>query len=346
MKPRRRALGLAIGAALFCLAIFFGCEQRQDQVADQDPPAPVVVATSKDISSTPLFIADRQGFFRQEGLAVRLVINNAGIDNYHDLLQREVEIAMMADFPLVKAVFGRQEDTAADRDDFVIFANLVLSTDISRILVRRDRGIDSVEDLKGKTIGWPGGTSIDFLLDLFLMTHDIDRSAITLLDLEIDSLVEAMVAGRIDAMFAWQPHIGEAMLRLGDRSALLPLNLYYHNAWLAVSRTDFARQHPDRLQRFLRALVRAERFLDRYPEQAATIHADYTATTPAISRAALKDVTFWLSLSEGLLTTMEDQARWLIRNRYVRAADVPDFLRFIDPEPLRAVKPEGLTIIQ
>ncbi len=63
---------------MFCLAIFSGFEQRQYQVADHQPSVALAVATSKYISSTPLFIANRQGFFRQEGLAVRLVINNAG----------------------------------------------------------------------------------------------------------------------------------------------------------------------------------------------------------------------------------------------------------------------------
>jgi len=55
---------------------------------------------------------------------------------------------------------------------------------------------------------------------------------------------------------------------------------------------------------------------------------------------------FSLSLDQSLVTAMEDEARWMIKNNLTKEKQVPDFLNYIYVDGLKAVKPEAVNIIQ
>ena len=49
---------------------------------------------------------------------------------------------------------------------------------------------------------------------------------------------------------------------------------------------------------------------------------------------------FSLSLDQSLITAMEDEARWMIKNNLTSEKQVPDFLNYIYVDGLKAVKPK------
>ncbi|MBI2317393.1 MAG: hypothetical protein HYU75_10405 [Betaproteobacteria bacterium] len=53
-----------------------------------------------------------------------------------------------------------------------------------------------------------------------------------------------------------------------------------------------------------------------------------------------------LSLSQALLATMEEEARWLISSRRTGATEVPNFLDYIHAESLKKVSPATVTLIE
>ena len=55
---------------------------------------------------------------------------------------------------------------------------------------------------------------------------------------------------------------------------------------------------------------------------------------------------FALSLDQSLITAMEDEARWMIKNKLTREETVPDFLKYIYEDPLKATKPEAVSMIR
>jgi len=54
---------------------------------------------------------------------------------------------------------------------------------------------------------------------------------------------------------------------------------------------------------------------------------------------------FGLSLDQSLITTMEDEARWMIANNLTNATAVPDFRNYIYTKGLDEVKPGSVHII-
>jgi hypothetical protein len=74
------------------------------------------------------------------------------------------------------------------------------------------------------------------------------------------------------------------------------------------------------------------------------------AKTIAMPEATLRRI--WprldlrVRLSQSLLASLEDQARWAIGARLVEGTMMPNFLRFIYIDAILAEKPSALTIIR
>lgn len=341
MRYARYAPGL--GMLMASLLLLAGCSG-----GTEEQPISITVAASDFIGSAPVFIAQEEGFFQEAGLDVSLIINRAGVESLRNLFHGEADIAMVAELPLVYSAIdpGRYTDTGANPGEFRILADMFLSNNLSRILVRRDHSISAPEDLRNATIAAQRGTSIDFLLDLFLLTNGIDQSEVTVLDLDLEQQQEAILHGKVDAVFSWQPHVGAMKEELGEAGLMLPNRVFAHNAWLAVAMKDLLQEKPDTADRFLTALLRAEGRITSDPERAIAIYSQYTGTSRDAVARAWSDVTFWISLSEGLLTTMDDEARWVLRSGAEAGEEIPNFYTYLEFGPLERVRPEGITVIR
>ena len=53
-----------------------------------------------------------------------------------------------------------------------------------------------------------------------------------------------------------------------------------------------------------------------------------------------------LSLGQSLITAMEDEARWMIKNYLIAEKRGPDFLNYIYEDALKAIKPEAVNIVR
>ena len=87
------------------------------------------------------------------------------------MFKDEVDIAEATEFALVGEAFqAKQIKAVACTDRF----------DIAYVVGRKDRGINVIEDLKGKKVGVPRNTIGDFYLGRFLELHGMRMRDVTL----------------------------------------------------------------------------------------------------------------------------------------------------------------------
>jgi NitT/TauT family transport system substrate-binding protein len=55
---------------------------------------------------------------------------------------------------------------------------------------------------------------------------------------------------------------------------------------------------------------------------------------------------FQVTLDQALLVNLEEQSRWIIKNRLAMSQDMPNYLDFIYCDGLGAVKPAAVRIIR
>ena len=309
-------------------------------------PTKLRFSTVPFIGEAPSYVAYHMGFFKDEGLDITLKFNPGGWMSLKELFENRADIATVAELPIVYSAFDKKKYTDFERGEFLIIGDMIYSQSIQQVVVRKDRGINIPADLKGKKIGVMRGTTLDFFMDVFFTDNRIKYSEVEIFDMDVFKMTEAIVRGDLDAIFTWEPHVHIAKKRLGDNAAILDAKMKYTTAWLIIVMKDFAERHPEVLEKFLRAIVKAENFIKKNPKEAIDIHATISKADKSIITHLWNLVDFDLSLSEHLLIIMENEASWLLRKKIYDQKEIPNFKDYIYFKALEKVKPKGIQIVR
>ena len=62
--------------------------------------------------------------------------------------------------------------------------------------------------------------------------------------------------------------------------------------------------------------------------------------------AVWDDYIYQLSLDNSMLTALEDEARWAIKNKLVDARTIPNYLDYYYLDAMKAVKPDAVSVVK
>jgi NitT/TauT family transport system substrate-binding protein len=314
------------------LLLIAGCGQKSTQ-----PPEKIVLGTQMIAHVAPVWIAENKGYFRGEGLKVEIREFASGQAALKGLLNdKDIDLATAAQTPAIYNSFHR--------NDYAIIGGMVFSDRDIKILARQDRGIKDPENLKGKIVGITTGTTSHFFLSLFLTYHQMQMSDLKIIDLEPPGLSTALGEGRVDAIVSWEPHIYKARKNLGEKAFFLPTQGLFRDDVYLITRKDYLKDHAEALKRFFRAIEKAEAFILNSRNESMEIVGQKLKINKEGIKPIWDDLHFKLFLDQSILISLEDQARWAIRNRLTDAEKVPNYLTYIYPDILEAIKPEAVKI--
>ena len=301
---------------------------------------PVLTLAVADIPfAAPVLIAESQGYFGAEGLTLKVQHHAFGRLSLQQLLDGQAHFATVADTPITFASFSRR--------DFAIVATLSSSGPEHRLVVRTDRGINSAADLKGKRIGTLTHTSAHYFTETFLRFNNVDPADISLVALPASDTVGALVRGEVDAAGLFDPHVADAMRALGTKARVLPAPGFFRVTYNLVSVAPSAGASDADLVKLLRALRRASDLIRAEPERARDIVAAALKANPKEFEEVWKPYDFRLQLAPALISSLEAQSRWALRDKLVPAGSrLPNYLDFIRPEPLRQVDARAVRLVQ
>ena len=120
--------------------------------------------------------------------------------------------------------------------------------------------------------------------------------------------------------------------------------VYTESFNLVVGRELALRKRSD-LIALLKAVDKAEAFILDKPAEAKAILGKVLNLDDKFVDWMWPQLAFKLSLQQGLIKTLESQARWAIREGHVQARDVPDYLLLVDPRPLGQADPQAVGIV-
>jgi NitT/TauT family transport system substrate-binding protein len=215
----------------------------------------------------PLYVAEEKGYFNDEGLEVETIYikSNTPQEGFDLLTTKQIDGRLTT---LDESTLYWRSETP--------FA-VVLATDVSSggdgILVRNDRNIGSVKDLKGKRVGLWLTTPSHFLFNYVLKQNGISEEDVTLVDMPAEAAAAAVVAGDVDAAVTWNPYLAQTadspnidiLLTSKDTPDLI--------AGVLLMRKDTLASNPETCQRLVRAWNRAVEYQKANPDEAAAIIA-------------------------------------------------------------------------
>jgi NitT/TauT family transport system substrate-binding protein len=236
--------------------------------AAQDSGRPIKLGLSAWPGWFPWYIAEEQGFFSQEGANVQLV----WFPVYSDSIQALSAGQLDANSQTLSDTLGPLAEGVP------LSVVLVNDNSAGNDAVVARAGIQSVADLKGKTVATELGAVDHFMLLMALQRAGLSQNDISFVNMSVNDAAPAFIAGRLDAVAVWQPFISQIQ-RTGQGRVLfdsreLPVLI----PDLLVARSDLLQQEPAQLQAILRAWYRSLEFIQRSPDQAYAIMARHAET--------------------------------------------------------------------
>jgi NitT/TauT family transport system substrate-binding protein len=324
-----------VAAFLLCL-LLNSCNQEQS-AQESDPGDIIRIAISQAPLSLPIYVAHEQGYFRSEGLNVVLEDTIGGYLCLEKVLDNKAELATTTEYPVVLNSFTR--------NDYVINATFATSTNDVKIITRRDTGLTTGGQLKGKRIGTSVGSSSHYFLDRFLLFNGLETGDVTLVDTRPDQLPEKLANGTVDVISVWEPFGYIAYQKLGENLNIFPNQNLYRETFNLVSKKAFADQNPGLIRKLIRALTKANNFIATEPKSAQGILVKRLALDHAFINWIWDDFRFDIALGQPMIVTMENEARWAIRSGLKTGPGIPNYLEYINAAPLREEQPESVTIL-
>lgn len=317
-------------------AVAFGVHFAWRSGPSSPTPVAVTIARLPVPHSGLIHIAQARKSFARSGLAATIVDAPTGYEAMTAVLERKADFATAAETPIARAL--------AEGKPIAVVATIFTSQWNSGIVARRDRGISVAADLRGKRIGHVRGTATHYMLETFLAFHRIALADVTLVPLRPDEVVAALVGGTIDAASIWTPYLTRLRAQLGALAVdFPPTDFYSERTNLVVSRDD-VRRRPEVIERVLGALYEAERFAQAQPDEAVAIVAKASGMEPAALRGNGDPLTFELTLHQALLLSVENEISWHFDRGLVARGPYPELLPAFATEPLKRVKPSGVTL--
>jgi len=225
--------------------------------------------TAPVVSMAPMWIAKEAGFFKKQGLEVKLVFIASGPMGTTSILSGDVDVGIIGGFAPIRAIVGGAKN--------LVMIGQSKNRMTGAIVGKKE--IASVQDLKGKRLGIDRiGSNPDMFTQASLARFNIDP----LKDLQYIQLgsigqgIPALKAGTIDAVSTSTPHDLFAQ-RLGFKVILdiTAMKIPLASTVLLSARNTVERKQAD-LAKFMRAYAEAVHYFLTNREGSVQIVAKYT----------------------------------------------------------------------
>jgi ABC-type nitrate/sulfonate/bicarbonate transport system substrate-binding protein len=291
----------------------------------------VTIAVVPGELSSLVYLALENGFFREQGIDVRLEDHEVDLLAVRALLHGRVDFATSTEFVLTRMILKGEE---------LMILGTLCRADVYRIVTRRNR-LSVPNDLHGKRIGIRQASIAEFYLSRFLLLSGIDPEEVQLLEIPLQQAGQALARGAVDAVFLMAGAIPE-LYEFVPRQELvsIPAQQGIDLHWL-LSTHPGRKTSPETVEAVLRALISAEEFMAQQGREAHAI----LRKSLGLHEIDQRRYTFRVALEQPLILTMEDQARWLLKNQELPRKTVPNFLDSIHFNALESIRPEAVNII-
>lgn len=208
----------------------------------------------------PLIVADKKGFFADEGLEVELIAPADPNDPPKLVAAQKADIAVSYQPQL--------HIQAAEGLPLVRFGTLV-ATPLNTLVVLKDGPVKSIADLKGRKVGYSVGGFEDALLGAMLKKHGLTLSDVELINVNF-SLSPSIISGQVDAVIGafrnFELNQMDIVGKPGRAFFVEEEGVPPYDELIYVAHKD--RLDDPRLKKFLAAVERATQYIVNHPGDA------------------------------------------------------------------------------
>lgn len=283
----KKILGIAVTVILAVSTAACGATKTSDKKAEKKAGVPDVVNIGVQTLITPELAARYEKIYEKYlGTKVNLVQFDSGADVNKAFSGKSVDIAAFGTSP---AALGISTDLG-----FEVFWYYDVIGSAETLVARKDAGVKSIEDLKGKKVGTPFASTAHYSLLNALQKAGLSSSDIELLDMQPDDIYAAWKRGDIDAAYVWNPVLGQlkgdGAVVITDSGELAKQGVV--TADVGAVRTEFAKEYPDIVTNYVKAQLYALNEFDADKDTVIKEIAETAGISEEEAESQVKDFTY------------------------------------------------------
>jgi NitT/TauT family transport system substrate-binding protein len=288
-------------------------------------------------------IAEKMGYFKDEGLTIKNKLMNGPDENASLVASGDAKICFGSIYNNISV--------AANGVKVKVVAPLANAAGTQSVVARKGLVIKSAKDLEGKKIGMTNGAGVLIAIRNMCNATGTDISKIQFVNLQVSDQLAALEKGDIDAMAAWEPWVGKAvdqggtLLFSGTKANLpgVPNDVHWIDFYMTLQVTDdFYKDHPETIEKLLRALHKATTYINEHPEDAAKIIAKRININEAECLRIMKKNVYSMTFDQQFVDGADNMANFMLDMKSIKA--IPKTESYMDTTLLKKVFPEDVTI--
>jgi len=253
----------------------------------QAPLAELPINAFAGASNLPIWVAQREGLFARRGIAVTLSSPAGSLDQFRGLIDGRYPIIVTAFDNVVAYRSGQGPAEVGAIGDLVA----VVGIDSGLLTLVAAQGIDSIADLKGRTLAVDApSTGFSFALREILQKSGLDASALTYIAAgNSDGRWKAIQEGRASAALLALPADFSALRQGGKALTTVATSLGNYLGNVVAVRQGWSASHRRELRAFLQAMRDAMAWLSAPAHKARAIDILHEQM-PSLDAAGLERV--------------------------------------------------------
>ena len=281
-----QSFGFWLGAAALAL-LLTACSDDKSTSEQTDGTQQVVAVGSQWYGHIPVWVGIERAIFQHHGFEVEWRAIGKSMDRLNAISSGEAQFASLGEIAMLSAM-------AQGNTHFYWVGNQDIAPGFEGLVARP--GIDGFEQLRGKRIGLPFGSSVELTARMLLRQHGLDPDRdVRLVNLELGDVPAVFRAGNVDAAAVWEPGFSQLKAVEGAKVLGMDTDTEVYQRFgtmtgpdvLVLSR-DWVDADAARARRFMRAYFEALDWVKAHPEEAVALVAGrYIQQKPEVIRTNL-----------------------------------------------------------
>lgn len=210
-------------------------------------------------SHAPLFVAEQQGFFKEENLDVNLIGPSDPSDPPKLVAAGKADIAITYEPQFIEQV---------EQGLPLIQVGTLINHPLNCLAVLSDSSIKSIRDLKNQRVGYSTGGVTSIALKTMLNSNGINLQDVQHINVHYD-LTQALLSKKVDAVTGMMRTFEVIQMELAGHPAriFLPEKNGVPNYSELIFVANKNQSDDPRIQKFLMALQKGVAYLEKHPEE-------------------------------------------------------------------------------
>jgi ABC-type nitrate/sulfonate/bicarbonate transport system substrate-binding protein len=276
-----------------------------------------------NIWGMPTYYLMKSGYLEKRGLKTEDFAVPSGNLTMQQMVARQVDLGTYAGPSLL---------IGHDKGGLVAIAQIETVGATAAMVVRKELGIKTIAELKGKKIANQTGSSIgNIFVDQVCPANGLKKGEFQEVRMDVNNMIAAMAAKTVDAMINIEPYVSIAEAE-GLGTPIMDLTKYDPVPVFMAATPDFVEKQPDAIVAYLKAWLDVKKDFKENPKKASdVIYSFFTSKgydmKPEVFAKAMGRVAVDPGFPGDLVPYMTGHAEVLLKEKKISA--IPDWKKVL-----------------